>query len=84
MERNIKTWRENANAVLVVYSILAATCGIIITFVLQDSQDKLLGKYWYIAICFLGVSLWLFIFSAEGLTDALDEDYVYEESELEP
>lgn len=43
---------------------------------MQDSGDKPLMNHWYIPISLLAIALWLFIFSAESLTDALDEDDV--------
>lgn len=71
MRKNPIPWKENANSLLVVYSILAATCGIFIGVVFTDD---IVRANWWIPILFLGASLWLFLFSAECLTDALDED----------
>jgi len=67
---NPEPWLQNANSMLVLYSILAATCGVFIAIVIQD-QDKL-SCYWWCPLSVLGLSFFLFIFSAEAVSEALD------------
>ena len=62
----------NANSFLVLYSILAATCGIFIAILFADTYS--IKYYWCVPLPTLLLSFWLFIFSAEGVTDALDEN----------
>jgi hypothetical protein len=56
-----------------MYSILAATAAIFLTIVLSDS--KFIGMTWscLLTVPPLSLSIWLFILSGEGITDAVDE-----------
>jgi hypothetical protein len=69
-------WKINANSFLVLFSILAAVGGVFLALVFQAQPKTPLDTYWYLPVSFLVLSLILFIFSAEALTDALDEDDV--------
>ena len=79
MEGNklIPPWRDDASSLLVVFSILAVTSGVILAIVLPDI-DRFSSHWWLNGIIFslLAASLWLFISTGERVTDALDEDDV--------
>ena len=76
MEKQMREpWKENASSFLVLYSILAATCGVFIVVIFTEIGS--VENYWFIPLAILGISFWLFIFSAEGITDALDENDVH-------
>lgn len=67
-------WKKNAESLLVVYTILAAIAGSLLIFIL--SEHKIYQNLWWLIIIPLLFSLFLFIYSAEQITDALDEDDV--------
>lgn len=68
-------WKENSNSLLVLYSILAATTGVFIGIIL--TEKCLIESLYYVPLVILLLSFWIFIFSAEGMTDALDENDVF-------
>jgi len=73
MKENVP-WKKNAESVLVVYTILAAIGGILIIFLLTDPTT--FHDYWWLILIPLVFAVFLFIYSAEQITDALDEDDV--------
>lgn len=72
---NNQPWKESANSLLVLYSILAATCAVFIVVIFTETSS--IGHCWYIPLPILVASFWLFIFSAEGITDALEGNDVH-------
>lgn len=70
-------WKKNAASVLVVYSILAAIASVILTTVIAADGSSALRAHWWATVLPLGLSIYLFIYTAEKITDALDEDDVY-------
>ena len=72
---NNQPWKQSANSLLVLYSILAATCGVFIVVIFSETIS--IGHCSYIPLVILFASFWLFIFSAEGITDALEGNDVH-------
>lgn len=72
-ENNISPWKKNAESLLVVYSILAAIGGVILVYQLSDIHTN----FWGVTVIPLLLSIFLFIYSGEQITDALDESDVY-------
>ena len=70
-------WKKNAASFLVVYSILAAIASVILTTVISGDNSSSLKTYWWATVLPLGLAIFLFIFTAEKITDALDEDDVH-------
>jgi hypothetical protein len=77
---NQARWKSNAQSFLVMHTILAATAGIFIIYMMSD-PIHFSGWSWLWPILPLAFATFLFIVSGEGVSDALDEDdvlnYVY-------
>ena len=57
---------------MVLYSVLAAIAGVLLTVVLMDKMY--FSGVWWIPTIALTLAIFLFILSAEKITDALDEN----------
>ncbi len=66
-----KPWQKAAPSFLILYSVLAALSGILLSIVLAEN-NRLSGAWWIPGIS-LSLAVFLFILSAEKITDALDE-----------
>src|SRR5580692_8224326 len=72
MPEQTPPWKQNAPSILVVYSILAAIAGAVLIFVMAEKDEFTEGR-WVFPVSTLLFSAFLFIYSAEQITDALDE-----------
>jgi hypothetical protein len=70
-------WKKNAATFLIVYSILAAIASVILTTIIAGDTSYALKHYWWATVLPLAVAIFLFIYTAEKIVDALDEDDVY-------
>jgi hypothetical protein len=68
---NRKPWMANSSNMIVVNSIFAAIAGLLIVFVLQDKEC--FGKVWIWPVALFALSFFLFAFTAERITEAIDE-----------
>ena len=69
-----ETFNNKVQSLMFMYSILAATAGIFLTFVLADSKLSNMTWLWLLTVAPLSFSILLFILSGEGITDASDEE----------
>jgi hypothetical protein len=72
---DFKPWEKSATNLLVVYSILAAISIGLIGLVIQE-RSKLIYGIFILILILLSISTILFIFSAEKLTDSIEESSV--------
>ena len=69
-----ETFNNKVQSLMFMYSILAATAAIFLTFVLADSKLSNMTWLWLLTVAPLSFSILLFILSGEGITDASDEE----------
>ena len=72
---DFRPWEKSATNLLVVYSILAAISIGILGLVIQERSKLICGIFIFILLL-LSISTILFIFSAEKMTDCIEEGSV--------
>ncbi|HLX54794.1 MAG TPA: hypothetical protein VKR58_12670 [Aquella sp.] len=69
-------WIKNASSTLVLYSIMAATCVVFFVLILPSAQGPF-PIHWGWPLALVGIAFFLYVFSAEAISEALDQNDIY-------